>query len=173
MRALTISVLAAFATVATSGCGIDPITADTLDANWKEAYGWPEYDPNATTTIVTDPSAIAGEFSMDYYGECTTTWEMAGTRSDCRSCDYAFSVELNVTDDSCGWGGRMSGTFMVNYGYAYFNYTRLGYVNVSGNTLSWDGREDSPYPDYYGEYYYYDYYGGGLAYYGTATLLAR
>lgn len=161
--------------VALTGCGVAPITADTLDNGWKEQIGWPEAAAEGTEpVIITDPGAISGEYSSTLYGgECVVTWSMQGERSDCSGCDFAFYVEMQPIEDDCGAGYTTRGTFMLSRGYVYFDYRRLTPYDLSGNTLTWDSRADDTGDDEpYGYYeYYYDYYGND--YYGLATFLAR
>jgi|GEM_PF-5745071 len=155
------------------GCGEPSITADGLESSWKESIGWPELDPDFEESIVTDPQAITGEFTASRYsGECYTTWAFEGDRTDCYDCEFAFYVSLDPIADTCGYGYTTRGTFFVNNGYVYFDYTRMASVDQIGNSLQWDSRDDDGGDEPYGYYeYYYDYY--STDYYGSATLLAR
>jgi hypothetical protein len=158
----------------TTGCQTEPITADTLDAAWRESIGWPEVDPDASvSTIIDNPGAITGELStLAGGGSCLVTWSMTGESIDCRDCEYGFSVDLEVVEDTCGLGAAVGITFSMNRGYVYANYNRLASYIRTGNNIIFDSRTDSmDDPDVPYDYDYY--YGYTYDYYGSATLLAR
>jgi len=157
-----------------TGCQTEPITADTLDAAWRESIGWPELDPDASVSAFIDnPGAIAGELSvLTGGGSCLVTWSMRGDSTDCRDCEYGFSVDLEVVEDTCGMGSPIGITFSMNRGYVYADYHRLATYVRTGNTILFDSRYDDVgemEDPYYGDYYY----GYTNDYYGSATLLAR
>lgn len=155
------------------GCGPEPITADTLDKDWTEAIGWPSGDTDQTgTALITDPTGISGDMGATLYGgECVVIWSVAGDRTTCDDCTFAFDVDLEVLEDRCGVAGPVSVTMSLNGGAVYIEYTRLAEYLRTGNTITFDSLEEdygAPAPEPYYDYYYYY---STNTYYGTLRLL--
>ncbi len=159
----------------TSACGNDVVVADEVDSNWKDDVWADNGDAEAPTTTpgISDPQTIDGTISVyiDSVG-CLLSFHMQGERTDCRDCDYAFWVDLDVADDGCGLGSSgVSGMFMLRNEHVYFEYFDWGPATLSGPLLEWDNSlEDSPTEPYYYGDYYYDYYRTSYHYYGSAIL---
>ena len=161
-----------------AGCASEPITAELLDPGWKNDVGWPaDTMEEGTATLITDPSGTVGALTATLYdGDCIVAWSLVGDRTTCRDCEFAFDVEMEVVEDTCGMGTSFRGTLEVGNGAIYISYSRLASYERVGNTLTFDSREDdSDVPEpYYDPYYYGDYYSPySIDYYGTLTLLAR
>ena len=160
-------------TVCALGCGPEPITADTLDKDWTDTIGWPAGDIDQTESqVITDPTGISGDMGATLYGgECVVIWSVAGDRTTCADCTFAFDVDLEVLEDRCGLAGPVSVTMSLNRGAVYIEYTRLAEYVRTGNTITFDSLDDSygaPAPE---PYYDYDYYSSTNTYYGTLRLL--
>ena len=126
------------------GCDREPITADQLDPSWKNDVGWPaESMGDATTPTITDPSGTAGEITASLYdGDCMVTWSLEGDRTSCRDCEFAFDIDMVVTEDTCGMGANFSGTLELGNGAVYISYARLSSYERVGNTIVFDSREE-------------------------------
>ena len=144
------------------GCAGSPITADTLDPDWKREVGWPEATEEATSTaIVTDPTAITGELGIEFYGgECMVRWTLDGERTTCDDCVFAFETAFDLVEDTCGGTSSLTATVSLNRSYLYVNYSRIAPYEQVGNTISFDTRSGSGgSTGYYDDYYAFEYYG--------------
>ena len=157
------------------GCASEPITAEVLDPGWKRDVGWPANDAGSdgTPPTITDPSGAVGALTASLSDrDCIVAWSLEGNRTSCRDCAFAFDIELEVVEDTCGMGASLSGTLELGNGAVYISYARLATYERVGNTITFDSREDDadePEP-YYDDDYYSPY---SIEYYGTLTLLAR
>ena len=98
----------------------------------------------------------AGTYGLYIERTCGIIWDMTGIASGDLSWDVNLYVDPGPTD--CSGAENTYGTFVVQYGYAYFSNSYVGWANYGGGSISWAT---------YG--YIYGAAGGRYYYYGFAA----